>query len=571
MAKRDDEDLDADDVAEEADAEEADALEADEAGADEAGPDEAEMADAEADEAMADAAEADADVADEAEADEADEAEADAGADEEEPDEEEPDEPQPYEEEKPRKKPKVTALTLVLCFLNVIAAAGFLFMLMLDFSKRQAYAFAAAQNEFHLIGLGVAEDREGITAGVEALPRPKLSQDAIAPVFRGRGGSGATAPFMSVEDGLTYHLYGMPEDLLKQELKDLGDPVGSVEEEMKRLQGRLPGDIQEVVKKQAERLQKATDLEKQRKAAMLLYPLCRTPMQVEKVEAAIKRAQGAMLDSMVADAVERRILADILLPVEMFRSSDQPILENCADAGAVGIDKLRKLLNDRLAAAASATHDGSVHFGKEWDNQKRWTIEKRQNAAFLLVSLAYARNHLTPLAKEESPFLYPNGLDRAQRISGLYDFTEAASAYDKALRKWEERVIAAIALDRDGFQIQVNNDLKRSASFAEKHAALQFRIRQVQQEIREADGRITDLQEQIDRATKLVAVRTKDLAALEARIKQERAITKMQIAELRQLQRELFDNQKILADAAEINARLLARINKLSGVKGTKP
>lgn len=547
MAKRDDDDFDADEIAEEADDV---AEEVDEA--------------AEADEAEAD--EADVEEADAAASGEFEEAESDA---------EDFDEEEPYEEEKPRPKPKVTALTLVLCGLNVFAALGFLYLLMLDYSRRQAYTLSAVQHELQLVGGGTDEDRQGVTAGVAALPRPKLSDESLKSAFRGRGGSGASAAFTPVEDGLRYRLYEAAPNLLHEEFpKDFGEPVKTIEEEMKRVQGKLPGDLQEVVTKQAERMQKATDADKQKKLAMLLYPLCRNPMQVEKLDARIKRAQGAALDSMLADAIERRILADILLPVEMFRSSesDDVTLEKAADAADVPIEKLRELMNRRLVAAAKDTHDGAVHFGKEWEGQKRWTIEKRQNAAFLLVSVAYARNHLTPLDKEENPQLYPNGLKRAQLISGLYDFTAAAKAYNDALRKWEERVLAAIALDRDGFYIQTkNNEIRRSDSFAEKHAALQFRIRQVQSQIRQAEERVKDIDQQIERAKKLVEVRTKDLAIVENRIKQERAITKKRIEELRQLQEQLFDNQKILSTAAEINAELAERLNKLSGVKGAQP
>ena len=537
MAKRDDDDIDAEEVAEEAD-------------------DVAEEAAEEAEEA----AEADAD-------DEFEEADADA----EDYDEEAAEGEEPYEEEKPRLKPKVTALTMVLCFLNVIAAVGFLFLLMLVYSKRQAYMFAGIQAEAHLAGAGTNEDRQGDTGGVAALPTPKLSHERLTSEARARGASPAKA-FTPVEDGFRYRLYEAAPDLLKEEMKDLGEPVATIEEEMNRLQRKWQGDIQDVVKKQAERAQKATDADKRQKIARLLYPLCRNPMQVEKLDAKIKKAQGVALDSMLADAMERRIIADILLPFEMFRSSntDEQALEKCADSGDVPIDKMRSLLNLRLDAAGRETHVGDVHFGKEWEGQKRWTIEKRQNAAFLLVAVAYARNHLSPLAKEESPFLYPNGLDRAQRISGLYNFTAGAKAFDDALRKWEERVIAAIALDRDGFlhkDLKTKED-KRSESFADKHLALQFRIRQVQSQIREAEARIKDIDQQIDRAKTLVNLRTKDLAEIENRIKQEREISKTKVKELRQLQEQLFENQKILATAAEINARLEARIRALSGVKG---
>lgn len=512
---------------------------------------------------------------------------------------------EPEEEETPGLTPRVTKLTLVLCFLNVLAALGFVFLLMLDFEKRQGFTYAGAQSELILDGLGTKEDTQGVTAALETMPRSKLSSDALKNEFRQRGGTASVnEPFSAVEGGLRYQLYSgeFSLDDIRKSISDLGDPVGSIEEEMARLKKAIPSDVQAAAAQLKTNLQKATDAAKQDKVLALLFPLCVNPMQVESLERKLKGTShkpmvGAALDKLLEDALQRRILADILMPVELFRAADpnpstekasdttakgaqlypqgvvkyHSVLEDAADWEEVPLDKLYDLLNRRLDAAASATHDGSVHFGKEWDGQKRWSIEKRQNAAFLLISLAYARKHLDSKAKLEGQLLYPKGLERAQRLSGLFDFATACRAYNDAVRKLDERVREAIALDRDGFHTQVNNEVRRSEGFADKYAALQVRIRETQLQIRQAEKKLEDLRQQRDRAAKLVEERDKQKTEVQSRIVQERAVTAKRVAELRQLQQELHRALVELADAAETNARLEQRLRQLSGAKGAQP
>src|SRR5262245_65202663 len=159
---------------------------------------------------------ADAEAAEEAEAEEA-EAEDAAKAEDAEKADSEVGEAEPPESaetqasEKPKPKPKITGLTLTLCILNVAAVIGFVVMLVLDYGKRQAYTYAAFQYEFQLGGLGTKEDRDGVTAGVETLPRQKLTPEALKAAYSSRGGASVSEPFAPVEDGLRYHLYGEPE------------------------------------------------------------------------------------------------------------------------------------------------------------------------------------------------------------------------------------------------------------------------------------------------------------------------------------------------------------------------
>src|SRR5262245_46900213 len=219
-----------------------------------------EAADAEAaEEAEAEEAEAD----DAAKAEDAEKADSEAG------DAEPPESAETRAPEKPTPKPKITGLTLTLCILNVAAVIGFVVILVLDYGKHQADTYAAFQYEFHLADLGTKEDPAVVTAGVETLPRQTLTPQALKAAYPSRGGASVSEPFAPVEDGLRYHLYGEPEQL-KELLKDLGNPVGNIEEEMARIKGGLFNQIESVAKELSQSMEKADDAAKKKQIEMLL-------------------------------------------------------------------------------------------------------------------------------------------------------------------------------------------------------------------------------------------------------------------------------------------------------------
>src|SRR5258708_7890802 len=55
-----------------------------------------------------------------------------------------------FEEEAPRPRTGVTGLTLLLCFLNIVAALGFVFLLSMDFGKRQAWSLAIFKHDLDI-------------------------------------------------------------------------------------------------------------------------------------------------------------------------------------------------------------------------------------------------------------------------------------------------------------------------------------------------------------------------------------------------------------------------------------
>jgi len=531
MAKRDDDDLDVDDIADD---------EAD----DEA--DEAEEADEDADDAE-DAEDADDEGGDD-----------DDGASD---DDEEAEEAEPA---KPVKKAKITGLTLTLIILNVLASIGFLFLLLMNYERRQGFTHAGIEHEAVAIGVGTEEDQKGATAGTVTLPQGRLSSKELSDAVPGGETVGAW------EGGFDYLLYGdaVSDEVRKKLLSDVGEPVLTIEEEMRRLKTSLPAKIEETAKSILDGAK--GDADKRTKISFLLLPICFDVLQVDKLDKRIQAAQGAELDALLLDAGQRRLVADILNPVEIYRPGDieskKPFIEKVADLDLMKLDDVKEALTRRLDAAAKDKYDGETFLGKQWDNQPRWTIEKRQNAAFLLVSIGYLRNPMSvaPKTPFEERLLIPNGDKRAQRIAGLYDFTAACANYIEALETLQDRVQTALLVDREGFSIKVDNQDRQSDGFVDRRADAIQNIRDVQLNIRRAQERFADLTQQKDKANKLYKDRLAHVKDVQARIQKARTQTAKDAEALRKLQDELFEAQKVLADADALNQRLLREIQLLN-------
>jgi hypothetical protein len=545
MAKRDDDDLDVDDIADDSD--------------DDDVVDEADEAD--------EVEDADEDVEDAEDAEDVDDAEDDDGDD----DDGASDDDEEAEEEpaKPVRKAKITGLTLTLIILNVLGAIGFLFLLMLDYERRQRFTHAGIQLEADVVGAGTIEDRKGATAGTSTLPVPRYMSGAeLSSAVPG-------GPTVSGwEGGFDFLLYGdaVSDEVRKKLMSEAGEPVLTIEEEMQRLKTSLPAKIEEAARSIFDSAK--GDADKRAKARFLLLPICFDTFQVDKLDKRIDAAQGAELDALLLDAGQRRIIADILNPVEIYRPGDieskKPFIEKVGDLDVMTLEDVKNALTRRLDAAAKDKHDGETFFGQKWEGQPRWTVEKRQNAAFLLVSIAYARNPMSvnPKTPFEEQLLIPGAVKRAERVAGLYNFTTACSNYIAALEKLQDRVQTALLADREGFTVKVDNLDRQTDGFVDRYADAIQNIRDVQLNTRRAEERRKDLTQQKDKANKLYVERLAHVKDVEASIQKARAITAKDAEGLRKLQDELFEAQKVLADAAAINEQLLREIQMLNASHG---
>src|SRR5262249_8540941 len=152
-------------------------------------------------------------------------------------------------------------------------------------------------------------------------------------------------------------------------------------------------DIAEAAKSFAE---KAKSEKKQlERVARILLSLARSTDQVELLEKRLEKATREQLDKLLADAAERRMLVDILAPLEMLRASNvdrttpktdrkkleqfnlktddldptlpkpptDVVLDHAADTELVPLKLLRDLVSRRIDAALAAKYDPAVHFG----------------------------------------------------------------------------------------------------------------------------------------------------------------------------------------------------------------
>src|SRR5437868_4713152 len=91
---------------------------------------------------------------------------------------------EPEEQEEPEPRGRNTGLTIALCVLNVLAALGFTYLLVVDYQKRQEWSHAVFMNELFLQGLPLAQEDDGLSGSRVTLPHQKLESSQITEVFR---------------------------------------------------------------------------------------------------------------------------------------------------------------------------------------------------------------------------------------------------------------------------------------------------------------------------------------------------------------------------------------------------
>ncbi len=105
--------------------------------------------------------------------------------------------------------------------------------------------------------------------------------------------------------------------VLKDYFGNLGTPVSTLEDEVKRLKDKVPTDIANAARNSAGALK--DDDAKRKFASRVLLSLAYNVHQVEALDKKIKAAKGQGLDDLIDDACQRRMLVDILAPCEIFR------------------------------------------------------------------------------------------------------------------------------------------------------------------------------------------------------------------------------------------------------------
>jgi hypothetical protein len=489
-------------------------------------------------------------------------------------------------DEAPKKPtPKMTGLTKTLLGLNIfIGVPVFLAALMLDNDKHTAHVYRAIYNHALVLGLPLENEETVASLAQEMRPVMRLTPEQLKKAFTDRRTGFSVPgnePFLMVEEPIPVFLRpsDMTDSLVKDLFRDVSDPVPTLDAEIKRLEGVIPGAIEAAAKEVLDQTKSAD--EKRSVIRKVLFPIAWDVWQVKRLNNKLIAAKDEDLDAILTDAVQRRMYYDILAPINLFRPGadgdykiekiasvdpyDQVYSDESVQFKAYSIDDLKGFLKQRLEAALKENYDPEVHLGKRWPSEamKRDNIERRQVIAFTLFTLGQAQ---VPTLNKA---LFPKGLDRAQVVSGINDFTSASVRYVLAMQTLQKRIADAINADRDGVVLSVKGSLTRTNGFITEYEAEVQRLIGIVESIDTAQKRIADLKTQRDHLTKIYEQRDLQHKATMKKLLDVRKETETIAQNLRGLQGQLHEALLELSEAANRNFRLEAEIRAIE-LKGAK-
>ena len=513
---------------------------------------------------------------------------------------------------------KTSKAVIVLILLNFIAAPTFLVFAYLDYMVRLQYSYRTMLNYVQVRGLPLKSEDDAGSLSNETRPLIVLTPDQLKAEFNKRPGVKRTneqfAPFEeTLEKRIPFQL--RPRDMSPELLRDVfqfhpEEAVATLDAEIDLLKTSLPSKIEAAAEEVKQTLAKKTDNEKRaivRKALSpftwdsaqakkleakldeakgaelddevkrtlvrnVLFTIAWDVWQVKKLDDRLKEAKGADLDSLLDDAVQRRIYYDILAPINVFRPGEikdfkNYKIEKLSDLKTYSLDKVKEFMQDRLAAAVADKFNPDVHLGEYWskenpspDAMTRDSIEKRQKIAFIMFTLS----QVTVPTLDKKP-LYPKGVERAQIVCGLYEFTNSSICYVRALRVLEDRIISAVTADRQGYvtAAKQKQGMTRTIGFIDEYEAEIDRLVKVREHIDGAQKRLADLKLQRDHYQDLYDQRANQYKDVLAKLLAARQKTEKYAKDLRELQDQLHAALIDLSEAGERNFRLFLEIRDL--------
>jgi hypothetical protein len=481
------------------------------------------------------------------------------------------------DDDAPRRVPAQTPLAVtILVVLNLLVLPGFLFLLLMDYQARTNWAYQTFLHHVYVWGLPLEEEEKAASLSQESRPRMKIEGDRLQKAFTSRK-SGGGPPFASIDEPIPIRIKpsNLDDATLKTVFSGVGTPVNTLEKEIQSLKTQVPAAIDDAASKAVASLGN-DEAKKRRTAESVLLPLAWNYKQVEALKQHIDATPADRLDGLVNDAVQRRILVDLLAPLNVRQPGDPEkfTVERAAEFRdgkyTFDLDALKGLLAQRFDAAIRGTNVGEVNLGAKLDGTPRDSVDKRRDVAYLLFVLSQAK---VPGTNEP---LLPSELDRAQVVAGLYQFAQAAHDYVGTQRVLEGRVVAALQADREGYEAKIKDrDGKesdgRAGGFVQEHDAQVEKLKKIVKDIKHAEARLEDVKTQRDRYQKEHDVRLEHLKAATAKLTDARRLTAKELQNLRELERELYQAQVQLADAADRNRAIAAQIRAAEGLKeGTK-
>jgi hypothetical protein len=467
-------------------------------------------------------------------------------------------------------RPRTPVLTMVLAILNLVVAPILVVLFFLDYGARYQWSYATFLNRVLAYGLPLADEEAAAPASYYTRPRLRIDSDRLKEAYTKRpkpqGTPSVTEAFQpadTMDEPVAFRI--KPSQITAQVQRDLNlePPVRTLDEEVNRLKEAVPRLMDEAATKF---VTDRPSVEKKVQALeRILLPLAWNSFvphpkldqginragTVDALSKQIKDAAAAgsdQLDRLLKEAVQRRMLADVLAPANIYRpgEKDQLAVEKISELENHSLDTLFGILRLRLDAAATKGDD----------------VEKRHEIAFLMVALARVK---VPESKE---LLLSKGEDRAQIICGLYEFAQAAANYVRTLHVLENRVLNAIEVDREGYVVASG----RTPAFVEEHAGEIERLRKLAAEIEFTKKRYTTLVGQRDRYKKQYEDRLTLMTEVTKRLVEARKETFKMRSELQELEKELHAANIKLSDAAERNFALEAQIREAEAqlLKGGK-
>ncbi len=496
------------------------------------------------------------------------------GGDEEDDDEDSLDEP------RPEPTPKISKLALCLIILNWIAAPLFLTCAFMDHTARAKTSYLALQNHVGIWGLPLKQEEDAASLYEQTRPVYRLSPDQLKTEFQRRPGAergAASDGFNPVEEPVPLRL--RPSDMTDDFKRDLfgSTPfVATLEEEIERLKNSLPDLIKT----------KADDVLKEQKTAddkrdvvrKTLLRMAWDVKQVEKLDKRLAESEGAKLDALVLDAVQRRMYYDLLAPYNIFRPDEftDPKtykIEKISDLDR-GLEAIKDYFVERLDSVSADQFD-EVHLGKIWAEHKvtlgkdendkpihslqRDSVEKRHTIGFMMFAIAQVS---VPTLKEK---LVVKGLERANTVCGFHEFANASINYVLAMRFLEERQIAAVKADRQGYIVAIkdNPGMTRSDGFIDDYERDVDRLVKLAEQIDTAKTQLEDFKMQRDSAQQTYVVRAQQHAGALKKLIKSRQTTQQTAEDLREKQQQLHEALIELSDAGTRNFVLEAELRAI--------
>lgn len=522
--------------------------------------------------------------------------------------------------------PKITTTALVLIFLNIIMSLAVLTLAVLDHTARAKDSYRTLINYVKAFGLPLKEEDEGASLSAVTRPVNRLTHEQLQKAFSSRNTqkSIGSDKFQNVEEDITFLI--RPSDLSDTIVNDLfwdvPNPVRTLDEEIERLKTALPTKISEAATEVADTLLKKPEPDKRKfardnlaivgdaaqikatedqisaasgaalddfvKRAIVhrtLFTIAFNVFQVDELDKKLSAAKGAELDKLVNDSVQRRLYYDILAPINVFRPGEMSDaktrfeIEKLADP-KVSLDDIKKILEKRLDAAIAPQYLIDAHLGKEfWEKgspteqaKTRDAIEKRKHIGFILFTLSQVQK---PLLGAK---LFDKGVERAQVICGLYEFTNASLAYVYTIDVLDGRIARAAEASRQGRLYGNVKELQRTPGFIDLYELEVDRLIKIRERVEVTEKRLAEVKLQRDQFNKLYDERAKQYKDALERLLTERKNTDKLVKELRELQAQLHDALVNLAEAGERNFQIEAEIRAIeleyirkSQPKGTKP